>query len=188
MPGKLKMKYARLAVGYAKDEYWSDLPETSFGQKFNSARNHTLFWNHNQLTLQKFFNLLYSIPKIDLPRYGRVSYKKLNGWAGEVISDPLQIFVSTRSNGVASTQIWAGKSVDFKRTAVFCFRHRLSMHKMTRNPRNLGEMVPLGPGLRLCSYPCVFVGEESCACLRTNYLFSTFNLFCMVKWPWYSIY
>jgi len=44
MPGKLKMKYASLAAGYAKDEYWSDLPETIFGQKFSSARNHTFFW------------------------------------------------------------------------------------------------------------------------------------------------
>jgi len=40
MPGTLKMKYVRLAVGDAKDEYWSDLPETIFGQKFSSARNH----------------------------------------------------------------------------------------------------------------------------------------------------
>ena len=48
-------------------------------------------------------------------------------------------------------------------------------------------MVPLGPCSRLCSYPCVFFGEESCACLPNNYLFSTSNLFCMVKWPWCSM-
>jgi len=79
MPSTLKMKYVKLAVGYAKDDYRSDLPEKIFGQKFSSARNHTLFLTHILLTLQNFFNQLYSISKIDLPRYGRVSHKKLNG-------------------------------------------------------------------------------------------------------------
>ena len=65
----------------------------------------------------------------------------------------------------------------------FVFDTASQKHKMTRNARNLGEMVSLGICLRLCSYPCVFFGEESCAGLRNNYLFSTFNLFCMVKWP-----
>jgi len=32
------------------------------------------------LSLIIFFNLLYSISKISLPRYSRVSYKKVNGW------------------------------------------------------------------------------------------------------------
>ena len=81
MPGKLKMKWARLAVGHSKDNYWSHLPETIFGQKFSSARNQTLFFDPCSAVSTKFFNLLYSISKIASPRYSRVSYKILNGWA-----------------------------------------------------------------------------------------------------------
>jgi len=75
MPGRLKMKCAISAVGYAKDGYWWDLPETTFGQKFSSARNQTLFSTYFLLSPQKFFNLLYSISKIALPRYSRVLNK-----------------------------------------------------------------------------------------------------------------
>jgi len=32
-----------LAVGYAKDGYWSEVPDTIFGQKFSSARNQSFF-------------------------------------------------------------------------------------------------------------------------------------------------
>jgi len=40
------MKCSRLAVGYAKDNYWlaSDLPATISGHKFSSARNQMLFY------------------------------------------------------------------------------------------------------------------------------------------------
>jgi len=84
MPGRLKMKCARLAISYAKDDYWSDLPETIFGQKFSSTRNQTLFLDPYSVVSTKFFNLLYSISKFALPRYSNVSYKILNVWAGEV--------------------------------------------------------------------------------------------------------
>jgi len=42
------------------------------------------FSTHILLSLQNFFNLLHSISKIALSEYSRVSYKKLNGYAGEV--------------------------------------------------------------------------------------------------------
>jgi len=77
MSGWLKKKCVRLAVGYVKDDYWSDQPETNFGQNFSSARNQTLFLDAYFAVSTKFFNLLYSISKIPLPRYSRVSYKIL---------------------------------------------------------------------------------------------------------------
>jgi len=45
------MKHARLAVGYAKDNYWlaSDLPATIFGQNCSSARNQMRFLSTNIL-------------------------------------------------------------------------------------------------------------------------------------------
>jgi len=57
----------------------------------------------------------------------------------------------------------AGKSFDFKRATVFCFRHCLSKHKMTRNARNLGEMVLLAPLPTPMFVSMRFLGEESCA-------------------------
>jgi len=85
MPGRLKMKCARLAVGYAKDDYWSDLPETIFGQMFNSARNQTLFFDPYSAASRKIFQpTVYSDSKIALPRYSRVSNTKLNGRAEEI--------------------------------------------------------------------------------------------------------
>jgi len=71
MSGRLKIKCARLAAGYAKDVYWlaSDLPATNFGQKFSSAHNQMLFSTKILLSLIIFFNLLYNISKIRLPRY-----------------------------------------------------------------------------------------------------------------------
>jgi len=56
------MKSARLAVGYAKDDYWlaSDLPATIYGQKFSSTRNH--YHSENvilQLCLLSFTTLYY---------------------------------------------------------------------------------------------------------------------------------
>jgi len=79
------MKCARLAVGYAKDNY-STLISTrpasnNFRTKFSSARNQMLFYRpYSAASNAFFFNLLYSILKIALSRYSRVSYKKLNGW------------------------------------------------------------------------------------------------------------
>jgi len=51
------------------------LSETEFGQTFSSARNQTIFSTHVMLSPQNVFNLLYSISKIALPQYSRVSYK-----------------------------------------------------------------------------------------------------------------
>ena len=108
MSGRLKMKCARSAVGYAIDVYWlaSDLSATNFGQKFSPTHNQMFFSTRILLSIIIFFNFLYNIinttakandttdilqtdilqtllhniSKIALLRYSRVSFKKLNGW------------------------------------------------------------------------------------------------------------
>jgi len=55
----------------------SCLPATIFGQKFSSARSQMLFIDQHSAVSNIFFNLLYSISKIALPRYSRVLYKKI---------------------------------------------------------------------------------------------------------------
>jgi len=55
----------------------SCLPATIFGQTFSSARTRCFLSTSILLSLIIFFNLLYSISKIALPRYSRVSYKKI---------------------------------------------------------------------------------------------------------------
>jgi len=58
MSGKLKMKWARWAVGYAKDDNWlaSDVPAIIFAQKYSLARNEMLFSStHILLPLKYFF-------------------------------------------------------------------------------------------------------------------------------------
>jgi len=107
MPGTLKMKYVRLAVDNAKDENRSDLPETIFGQKFSSARNHSLFLTHILLNPHNFFNLLYSISKIDLPRYSCVSYKNWMDEQEKLSLTRCKLLSLRAPSGVASTEILA---------------------------------------------------------------------------------
>jgi len=50
---------------------------------FSSARNQMLFYRPIAVSNNVFFKLLYNISKIALPRYSRVSYKKLAGEVGQ---------------------------------------------------------------------------------------------------------
>ena len=53
----------------------------NFWTKIQLSKKSDAFLSANiLLSLIIFFNLLYSISKTALPRYSRVSYKKLNGW------------------------------------------------------------------------------------------------------------
>jgi len=126
MPCSLKKKCARLAGGYAKDDYWSDLSEAIFGQTFSSARNQTLFSTHILVSLQKFFNLLYSISKIALSRYSRISYKKLNGYAREVglLLDANFIFPAVTWKNIVwsfSMPLWCNKHLPGQSASIHCF-------------------------------------------------------------------
>ena len=56
----------------ASNNFWTKIQLSKKSDAFLSAKI--------LLSLIIFFNLLYSISKIVLPRYSRVSYKKLNGW------------------------------------------------------------------------------------------------------------
>ena len=56
----------------ASNNFWTKIQLSKKSDAFLSA--------NILLSLIIFFNLLYSISKIALPRYSRVSYKKLNGW------------------------------------------------------------------------------------------------------------
>jgi len=67
----------------------------------------------------------------------------------------------------ASPQIWGGQIFDFKRGTVFCFRHRLSKHKLTRNARNLGRIALLPTPMRVPQ--TLFPGGELCFFRPSSY-------------------
>jgi len=55
----------------ASNNFWTKVQLSTKSDAFSST--------NILLSLIIFFNLVYSISKIALPRYSRVSYKKLNG-------------------------------------------------------------------------------------------------------------
>ena len=62
------------------------------------------------------------------------------------------IFSVTRkisNSSVASPRFCGAQSFDFVRTTVFCLRHHLSKHKMTKICYNFGAMASLAPWLHL---------------------------------------
>jgi len=120
------MKCARLAVGYAEDDCRSDLPEKKFGQAFCWARNQAIFLTHILLSLQTFLNLLHSISKVALSGCGHVSYKKMNGYAGEVRHWLVANFTFpavTWKNIVWSfpMPLWCSKHLPEQSASIHCF-------------------------------------------------------------------
>jgi len=66
MSGRLKIVCARLAVGYAKDNYWISIsirpPSNNFGTKVELSTKSGAFLSiHILLPLINFFNLLHRI-------------------------------------------------------------------------------------------------------------------------------
>jgi len=86
MSGRLKMKCARIAVGYAKDDYWlaSYLTATIFGHKFTSARNQMLLiFIYQYSAVSNNFASTFCTVSLKLRYHDVVAFrtKKFNGWA-----------------------------------------------------------------------------------------------------------
>ena len=140
----------------------------NFLTNVSSARNEMFFIDRCcAVSNNFFFILLYSISKDALPRYSRVSYKKLNE---NLVTDSLQTSRLPLRRGEViwsfAMPLWCNKHLPGQSASIIIAFEFFRMFVSTCS------RVP----------PAFFGGRESCACFRSNIPFLTFSLFSMVKW------
>jgi len=89
------------------------------------------------LSLICFFNLLHGISKIALPRYSRVSYKKLNGWKfGHWLTANFTFPAVTWKNIVwsFSMPLWCNKHLPEQGASIIIVLEFFGMFVSTRTP------------------------------------------------------
>jgi len=88
MSGRLKLKCARLAVGYAKDDNWVISIRPASNNFWTNVRLSTesdaFSSTHILLSLMKVFQTSVHYFWNCVTWYSGISYKQLNGWAADV--------------------------------------------------------------------------------------------------------